>query len=263
MPLRRFATRPETKFRAIDGLHIKPAFEPSPMRAFNENLLTALDRAHSEDVVFEALVAAARELGFEHCAYGLRLAVPVSNPKVITLNNYPKIWQERYQQAGYLATDPSVRHGSLSQRPLLWTDDVFASSQQLWEEAKEQGLRFGWAQSSLDGFGVGGMLTLSRSGEPLTGSELETKENEMRWLVQAAHLSLSRLLKPKYAVQPDVALTPREIEVLKWSADGKTAAEIGDILSISIPTVNFHIKNAVQKMKAANKTAAVVQALMA
>ena len=64
-------------------------------------------------------------------------------------------------------------------------------------------------------------------------------------------------------MHPDVALTPREIEVLKWSADGKTAAEIGDILSISIPTVNFHIKNAVQKMKAANKTAAVVQALMA
>ena len=84
-----------------------------------------------------------------------------------------------------------------------------------------------------------------------------------RWLVQAAHLSLSRLLKPKYVVHPDVALTPREIEVLKWSADGKTAAEIGDILSISIPTVNFHIKNAVQKMKAANKTSAVVQALMA
>ncbi|RZL86030.1 MAG: LuxR family transcriptional regulator [Variovorax sp.] len=233
------------------------------MQSFSENLLTALDRANSEEVIFQALLSAAQDLGFEHCAYGLRLAVPVSNPKVITLNNYPKAWQERYQKAGYLAVDPSVRHGSLSQQPLLWTDDVFASSQQLWTEAKEQGLRFGWAQSSLDGFGVGGMLTLSRSGEPLTASELQAKQNKMRWLVQAAHLSLSRLMKPKYAVQPDVPLTPREIEVLKWSADGKTAAEIGDILSISIPTVNFHIKNAVQKMKAANKTAAVVQALMA
>lgn len=233
------------------------------MRAFNENLLTALDRASGEDVVFEALLAAARELGFEHCAYGLRLAVPVSNPKVITLNNYPKAWQERYQKAGYLAIDPSVRHGSLSQRPLLWTDDVFASSKEFWAEAREQGLRVGWAQSSLDGFGIGGMLTLSRSGDPLTANELASKESEMRWLVQAAHLAMSRLLKPKYVVQPDAALTAREIEVLKWSADGKTAAEIGDILSISIPTVNFHIKNAVQKMKAANKTAAVVQALMA
>ncbi|MDM0042001.1 autoinducer binding domain-containing protein [Variovorax sp. J22G21] len=232
------------------------------MQPFNENLLTALDRATSEEVVFRALLAAANELGFEHCAYGLRLAVPVSNPKVITLNNYPKAWQERYQQAGYLAVDPSVRHGRLSQQPLLWGDEVFDSAKQLWAEAKEHGLRIGWAQSSLDGFGVGGMLTLSRATEVLTARELQVKESEMRWLVQAAHLSLSRLMKPKFAVQPEVPLTPREIEVLKWSADGKTAGEISDILSISIPTVNFHIKNVVQKMKAANKTAAVVQALL-
>jgi DNA-binding CsgD family transcriptional regulator len=233
------------------------------MQTFNESLLTALDRADSEDVVFQALLAAARELGFEHVAYGLRLAVPVSNPKVITLNNYPTAWQERYHAAGYLAVDPSVRHGSLSQEPLLWTDEVFASSRQLWAEAKDQGLRHGWAQSSLDGFGIGGMLTLSRSGEALTACELRAKQTEMRWLVQAAHLSLSRLMKPKFAVHPDMPLTQREIEVLKWSADGKTAAEIGDIISISIPTVNFHIRNSIQKMKAANKTAAVVQALMA
>ena len=232
------------------------------MQPFNEHLLTALDRASSEEVVFQALLAAAQELGFEHCAYGLRLAVPVSNPKVITLNNYPLAWQERYRQAGYLAIDPSVRHGRLSQEPVVWSDAVFASAPELWSEAKGQGLRVGWAQSSLDGFGVGGMLTLSRSGEPLTSIELRETEARMRWLVQAAHISLSRLMKPKYVLMPESPLTPREIEVLKWTADGKTADEIGDILAIATPTVNFHIKNVVRKMRAANKTAAVVQALM-
>ncbi|RYF67236.1 MAG: LuxR family transcriptional regulator, partial [Comamonadaceae bacterium] len=148
------------------------------MQPFNENLLTALDRADSEEVVFRALLAAAGELGFEHCAYGLRLAVPVSNPKVITLNNYPRAWQARYHEAGYLAVDPSVRHGRLSQEPLLWTDDVFASAREFWSEARGQGLRVGWAQSSLDGFGVGGMLTLSRSGDPLTADELRQKESD-------------------------------------------------------------------------------------
>ena len=232
------------------------------MQSSTENLLIALDQADNEDAVFSALLAAAESLGFEHLAYGLRLAVPVSNPKVLTLNNYPADWQARYQQAGYLANDPSVRHGQLSQEPLLWSDDVFASAKDLWVEAKEQGLRHGWAQSSLDGFGVGGMLTLSRSMEPLTSLELQAKETQMRWLVQAAHLSLSRLLKPKFAQRPEVPLTAREIEVLRWSADGKTANEIGAILSISVPTVNFHIKNAMHKLGTANKTAAVVQALM-
>ncbi|MEJ8851899.1 autoinducer binding domain-containing protein [Variovorax rhizosphaerae] len=231
-------------------------------RPFQENLLTALDRAVSEEEVFQALLSAARQLGFEHCAYGLRLAVPISNPKVITLNNYPLAWQARYMEAGYLAIDPSVRHGQIDQSPILWDDALFASANELWSEAKDQGLRHGWAQSSLDGFGVGGMLTLSRSSEVLTAQELRDKDSQMRWLVQAAHISLSRLMKHKYAPQPEVPLTPREIEVLKWTADGKTASEIGDILSISVPTVNFHIKNVVHKMKAANKTAAVVQALI-
>lgn len=232
------------------------------MKQFNEGLLTALDGADSEESVFAALLSATQALGFEHCAYGLRMAVPVSNPKVITLNNYPEHWQRRYQEAGYLAVDPSVRHGVVSRRPLVWTDDVFAPVQDFWAEAREQGLRVGWAQSSLDGSGVGGMLTLSRSSDLLTNAELQLKETEMRWLVQAAHLSLSRVMQPKFMAQPDNPLTPREIEVLKWSADGKTASEIGDILSIAVPTVNFHIKNVVLKMKAANKTAAVVRALM-
>jgi DNA-binding CsgD family transcriptional regulator len=232
------------------------------MQPSSENLLIALDRAPSEKVVFDALQAEAYRLGFEHCAYGLRLAVPVSNPKVITLNNYPTAWQARYMEAGYLQVDPSVRHGRLSQEPLVWTDDVFASARPLWDEARDHGLRVGWAQSSLDGFGVGGMLTLSRSGELLGAQELAAKENQMRWLVQAAHLALSRFMKPRYAVQPETPLTPREVEVLKWTADGKTAADIGAILAISVPTVNFHIKNVVHKMRAANKTAAVVQALL-
>lgn len=233
------------------------------MKSFNESLLTALDRAENEEAVFRTLLEAAQSLGFEHLAYGLRLAVPVSNPKVITLNNYPTAWQSRYQKAGYLARDPSVRHGQLSQEPLLWSESVFASTKDLWSEAQEQGLRFGWAQSSLDGFGVGGMLTLSRSTEALTQVELQAKETEMRWLVQAAHLSLSRVMKPKSMQRSELSFTPREVEVLRWKADGKTAHEIADILSISVPTVNFHIKNVIQKTNSANKTAAVVQALMA
>ena len=194
------------------------------MQPFHENLLTALDRAVSEEEVFQALLAAARQLGFEHCAYGLRLAVPISNPKVITLNNYPRSWQARYMEAGYLAIDPSVRHGQVNQSPILWDDALFASAETLWAEAKDQGLRHGWAQSSLDGFGVGGMLTLSRSSEVLTARELREKDSEMRWLVQAAHISLSRLMKPKYAPQPEIAADPardRGPEVERRRQDGQ------------------------------------------
>jgi len=60
----------------------------------------------------------------------------------------------------------------------------------------------------------------------------------------------------------DIGLTRREVEVLKWTADGKSAQEIADILNVTKHVVDFHIKNAIYKLKTANKTAAVVKAAM-
>lgn len=55
-------------------------------------------------------------------------------------------------------------------------------------------------------------------------------------------------------------LTNREMEVLRWTALGKTSDEIARILGISINTVNFHLKNAISKLRTVNKTAAVYRA---
>ncbi|SEJ96620.1 MULTISPECIES: helix-turn-helix transcriptional regulator [unclassified Pseudomonas] len=55
-------------------------------------------------------------------------------------------------------------------------------------------------------------------------------------------------------------LTVREVEVLKWSAEGKTAAEVAMILELKTRTVNYHIGRAIQKFGVANKTCAVVKA---
>jgi LuxR family transcriptional regulator len=60
----------------------------------------------------------------------------------------------------------------------------------------------------------------------------------------------------------DQLLTTREIEILKWTARGKTAGDIAAILCMKERTVHFHMANAVQKMGAVNKTAAVVQAAL-
>ncbi|WP_186348989.1 LuxR C-terminal-related transcriptional regulator [Pseudomonas lundensis] len=45
---------------------------------------------------------------------------------------------------------------------------------------------------------------------------------------------------------------------MKWTAEGKTAFDIGMILSLTTRTVNFHISSAIRKMGANNKTSAVV-----
>jgi DNA-binding CsgD family transcriptional regulator len=58
------------------------------------------------------------------------------------------------------------------------------------------------------------------------------------------------------------SLTPRELDVLTWVARGKTASEIGEILGITKRTVDEHVQTAVRKLGAANRTQAVVRALV-
>jgi DNA-binding CsgD family transcriptional regulator len=232
------------------------------MRSWAEELLDELDRADTERAVLRTMETAAKDLGFEYCAYGLRAPWPLSKPKTRLVNNYPESWQKRYAEAHYVDIDPTVLHARRSQLPIVWSDALFADAQQLWSEAQAAGLRVGWVQSAFDSCGVAGMLTLARSSEPLRECELDDKEVKMRWLVNAAHLSFKRVLMPTLMDDPERDLTEREIEVLKWAADGKTSGEISKILVISVDTVNFHIKNAVMKLRSANKTAAVVRAAM-
>lgn len=55
--------------------------------------------------------------------------------------------------------------------------------------------------------------------------------------------------------------TAREIEVLKWIANGKSDWQIGQILHISDKTVNFHVENMKRKCGVATRMQVVVQAV--
>ena len=68
-----------------------------------------------------------------------------------------------------------------------------------------------------------------------------------------------RLVAPANDERPQ--LTSREREVLTWTALGKSAWEIGEILGISKRTVDEHAQTAFRKLGAANRTHAVAIAM--
>jgi len=59
----------------------------------------------------------------------------------------------------------------------------------------------------------------------------------------------------------DEDLTTRELEVLRFIRDGYRNKQIADQLAIAETTVNFHIKNLVDKLGANDRTHAVTIAL--
>jgi DNA-binding CsgD family transcriptional regulator len=230
------------------------------MDAWREDQFNTLLKLESEQELFDRVSALAAAMGFEYCAYGVRMPIPISRPAFALFNNYSAEWQKHYQEREFLMIDPTVQHGLKSTQPLLWTPEVFNKTPELWEDARAHGLRFGWAQSARDANGAIGMLTLARSVGQLEPIDLAENQFKMVWLSQMTHVGMAQLLLPKMIPESLVVMTAREREVLRWTAEGKTAFEVGQILSVSERTVNFHINNVVHKLGASNKIQAAVKA---
>ncbi|AIY41826.1 transcriptional regulator RhlR [Collimonas arenae] len=232
------------------------------MHDWQEQQMQSLLSAKTAPILFNSLSGVVKQLGFDFCAYDMRLPWPVAQPKVVSLNNYPSSWRQRYNQELYEKVDPTVHHGRHSSLPMIWSDQNIASNRSFWEDARSHGLHAGWAQSRHDAKGICGLLNLSRSDDHVSRKELREISHRLSWLVDVAHEGLSSLLIEKHMPEADTQLTTREIEVLRWTADGKTSSEVSEIMHISDRTVNFHISNTLKKLNATNKTAAAIKAAM-
>ncbi len=69
--------------------------------------------------------------------------------------------------------------------------------------------------------------------------------------------SVRRLSK----LNPMIRLTRREKECLEWTAHGKTAGEVAEILQISIRTVNNHLSNSFKRLNVTNRSEAIAKSI--
>ncbi|WP_326542876.1 autoinducer binding domain-containing protein [Pseudorhodoferax sp.] len=232
------------------------------MTDWQVDLLDGMSPAPTPEACFERIAAEAAGIGFEFCTHGMRLPVPITRPRTIMHSNYPQAWVKRYHEQCYMDIDPTIAHGMRSSAPVVWNDGFFANARQLWDEAQSHGLRHGWAQSHRDPEGTYSLLVMARSEGPLVQDELQRLAPRMQWLVHAGHEAMKACGQDPAREQPPAGLSDREIDVLRWTAEGKTSAEVADILNISERTVNFHINSVVAKLGACNKTSAAVRAAM-
>lgn len=223
-----------------------------------ENLLKAKDKS----AFFAALQTAVQTLGFKYCAYGVRSIYPISSHKTQFINNYSDDWNQTYQDNNYLDVDPTVKHGLRSTQVLFWQDCIFKEAPNFWEEARSFGIKQGISQSQKDEHGRIGMLTFANENPELTQKMLILQAPSLIWLSQLAHTGLAEKMMPLEQNDIEHRLTKREIDILRWTAEGKTSNEISILMSISDRTVNFHVNNILKKLSVSNKTAATVKAML-
>lgn len=177
-----------------------------------------------------------------------------------SINNYPKMWLD--QNAQHLPVDPVNTAIKASSFPILWDTDLYKRSGA--GHIAEAFTPFGFVA----GFDVpihaanGALLNFGFSRDvalPKDSAELVRVVAEAQLFSAFALPALDRLLA--HTVHADFPkLTPKELEVLKWTIAGKTAFEVGAILGTTERTANFHVRNICEKLGVNNKNSAIARA---
>ncbi|MDB5991685.1 MAG: transcriptional regulator RhlR [Herbaspirillum sp.] len=232
------------------------------MNNWQPTQIQTLLNAKSKFAVSDVLTQIIDDLGFDYFSFYLRLPLPITRPTIIHLHNYPEEWMHHYLQQNYEFIDPTMTRCRDSVLPVLWQDLMSSGSKMFWQDAFKHGLRSGIAQPSHGPGGAFSLLNLACTDHRLSVDELRSRSFRLSWLAHAANQSMTSVLHTSMYGDPHNRLTAREIEVLRWTADGKTASEVGLIMEISERTVNFHVGNSLVKLNATNKTSAVIKAAM-
>jgi DNA-binding NarL/FixJ family response regulator len=92
-----------------------------------------------------------------------------------------------------------------------------------------------------------------------------TPKNDLLAVIRSVHTG-RRYIQPEVAMRlaehvGEEPLTPKELAILELIRDGHRNKQIADELAIAETTVNFHIKNLVDKLQANDRTHAVTIAL--
>ncbi|WP_060508704.1 autoinducer binding domain-containing protein [Pseudomonas sp. NBRC 111124] len=230
------------------------------MLQWNHEHLHQLINESTPQKVFDLAVHLAQDLDMAFLGLKLRIQLAAQSPRLYLYSNYPEAWIERYQRDEFYKQDAAATRSHSSTMPILWTDELYKEVPEFREQACAHGLRHGWTQSLHDLQHNESQVSVCRPSNTVDITELYDKAGKVQWLCHTLHAIVSEhhlalLSKP-------MKMSDREIEVLKWSAAGKTAADVACILSLSQSTVNFHIRSVITKTNAANKAGAIAIAMM-
>ncbi len=225
---------------------------------------TAVLQARNRDEFRDEVIRFTQQLGFETVSAVTMIDRGRGHSEFITVDNTPSNYVEPYSDVNDCKRDPVLMHCKRQTVPIIWNQDTYVASGvgDLWERQAQFGYRTGIAMALHLPEGKHFLLGVDRDRAlPSDPNELQRLVADLQLFAVHAQEAAMRLLVP-LELQPErPALTPRELEVLRWTMDGKTAWEVGAVLGISERTAVLHINNAMHKLKCVNKHQAVLKAL--
>jgi DNA-binding CsgD family transcriptional regulator len=181
-----------------------------------------------------------------------------------TVDNTPPAYRATFEDLEGSKHDPVMQHCKKQSVPIIWNQETYVSTGrgEMWESQAAYGYRTGIALALHLPEGRHFFLGVDRDQAlPPSPAEVTRLVADLQLFAVHAQDAAIRMLLPATPQADIPSLTPRELESLRWTMEGKTAWEVGNILGISERTAVLHVNNATHKLECVNKHQAVLKAL--
>lgn len=230
-------------------------------------LIDLLSKAGTVEAIHSTCSALCDQSGFDRFQYGARIPTSFVKPYYIFISSYQNEWRDRYLAEGYMSIDPAVLYCATHLTPFSWDrikqqEKSDKTIRQFMGEASEFGLNSGVSIPVHSAQGEFAMFSMASS---LDQERANTQIIEVLPFVHLftayLHETVRKIFEKQVLPLSKVQLTNRERECLLWTAEGKTAWEISQILKVSERTVVFHLQNVADKLNVVNRQQAVARAV--
>ncbi|MEO0544056.1 MAG: LuxR family transcriptional regulator [Pseudomonadota bacterium] len=170
-------------------------------------------------------------------------------------------WVHRYLTKNYILVDPVTKEGFQRTAPFNWREIGPSNEDEtaFLRDAAEHGIgTSGYSIPLRDKNGRLALFSVSSDQEPIDWQP-RCKKNSKLWTAVGRHIH-KRAIEEMGGEVSIPRLTPREREALYWTAQGKTAADIGLILGLATYTVSTYLRSARYKTNSVSITQAVYKA---
>lgn len=230
-----------------------------------------LEASESFSEALDILMDVTSGLGFTQVLYAyqpFRPQLPNGDwlPLKLNVRNFPKGCEEGWQR--FMKVDPYYRACFDGTLPIDWTavqcsEHLASVQREACDYLCDFGLSHGITVPAHLPFGRFAVMSAIIDRPKVKWNAVLDQTRDP--LFHLMHIFTKTIFDLGFEAQIDTVrwnkLTPRELECLHWAAAGKTSGETAIILDRSLETVRLHIKNAIAKLEATNRSQAVAMAI--
>lgn len=242
-------------------------FQHGALGMTDMKLKAYLDVSASADVqtLERRLVGFADAVGFERITAMTVSPNPAGEPRFTCIGNIPEAYLNIYSNPDISKRCPVMRSLRTSHCPVAYDQSTYvhAGAADLWEEQAPFGYRSGIAVAIHLPADRHYVVGFDREA-PLPGCDAQRARlmaNLLLLTTMTMDTAFSHLVDQGQNCWQPPKLTARELEVLKWTLQGKSSWVVGEILRVREGTVNFHLRNAMRKLNASSKYVAAMRAV--